>query len=38
MESLTIKQAAAEINVSEQMLSDISRRVGSWEEYRDGIA
>ena len=38
MESLTIKQAAAEINVSERMLSDISRRVGSWEEYRDGIA
>ena len=38
MESLTIKQAAAEINVSERMLSDISRRVGSWKEYRDGIA
>ena len=38
MESLTLKQAAAEINVSERMLSDISRRVGTWEEYRDGIA
>lgn len=38
MKSLTIKQAAAEINVSKRMLSDISRRVGSWKEYRDGIA
>ena len=38
MEPLTLKQAAAEINVSEQMLSDISRRVGTWEEYRDRIA
>lgn len=38
MESLTIKQAAAEINVSELMLSDISSRVGTWAEYRDGIA
>ena len=38
MEPLTFKQAAAEINVSERMLSDISRRVGTWEEYRDRIA
>ena len=38
MKSLTLKQAAAEINVSERMLSDISRRVGTWAEYRDGIA
>ena len=38
MESLTLKQAAAEINVSERMLSDISRRVGTWAEYRDRIA
>ena len=38
MKSITLKQAAAEINVSERMLSDISRCVGSWKEYRDGIA
>ena len=38
MKSLTLKQAAAEINVSERMLSDISRRVGTWAEYRDRIA
>ena len=38
MEPLTLKQAAVEINVSKRMLSDISRRVGSWKEYRDGIA
>ena len=38
MESLTLKQAAAEINVSKRMLSDISRRVGTWEEFRDRIA
>lgn len=38
MKSLTLKQAAAEINVSERMLSDISRRIGTWEEFRDRIA
>ena len=38
MEPLTLKQAAAEINISERMLSDISRRVGTWKEYRDRIA
>lgn len=38
MKPLTLKEAAKKAGISAAMLSAISRRVGTWPEYRDRIA